>query len=545
MAKKILALILAFTLCFVFVGCDNGATGGEDVEYTYTQLVNKPDDWDTNFTSYFELDAEGNPVALTGETAPEFVANKYLARGVVQKENASDVDATDDTSSGSNATSSGSNATSTGSDNKGDSTNKNDSDNKGNNKNQGTANKVEVAPTKSTKFAKDPYSDIPAGLKGTEVEFLMNRTITDDDKRIIAEFEKKTGIKVKLTYAAYGTYGETVANRVAAKNSPDIINSERIAYPSGFTKLCEPLDEEMFKLDDPFWDIEAMQGSKIGGQYYGLISTKSLYYDARIMMYNVPLLKKILGSKYSTQSPRALWKAGKWNLDALYDLSTEIKKAGYTPLTYISQYDFALASGQDLVKYDGTKFSSNLSNTTLRKGWEWFNKLRNSEGYSEVYNQNNFLAQKTLMFINTTYNCYNKNSIAGQAKFEVDAVPVPGINGVTNAPCDYRTFAIAKGAKNPAAAAYFIRYWADNANTVERQEAVNDNVWETANFVSTKLPKTFEFSSSLLYFVSDQAESSVRNELVTAKQMSTAFARIENQINNAVKRVNKTVLKVK
>ena len=513
MLKKILAIVLTLTLCFVFVGC-GGTTdvdGGDDVEYTYTKLVNKPDDWDTNWTSYFELDADGVPVALTGDKAPEFVANKYLAQGVVQKEN-----------------------------------NNNDTNNAGNKDDaSGNNSKVDAKPTKSTKFAKDPYSDIPESVKGTTVEFLMNRTITDDDKAIIAKFEKLTGIKVKLTYAAYGSYGETVANRVAAKNAPDIINGERIAYPNGFISLCDPMDEEVFKLDDPFWDKQAMQGSKLRGEYYGVISTKSLYYDARIMMYNVPLMKKILGTKYNTQSPRALWKAGKWNLDALYDLSTTIKDAGYTPLTYISQYDFALASGQDLVKYDGTKFSSNVSNTTLRKAWEWFNKLRNSEGYSEPYNDSNFLAQKTLMFINTTYNCYNKNSIAGKAKFEVDAVPVPGLNGVTNAPCDYRTYSIAKGAKNPVAAAYFIRYWADNSNTNEKAEAVNNNVWETANFVSNQLPKTFEFSSSLLYYVSNTAESSVRNDLVTAKQMSTAFAKVENQITNAVNRVNKTVLKVK
>ena len=39
MLKKIIALVLALTLCFVFVGCgDNTSDGGEDVEYTYTML---------------------------------------------------------------------------------------------------------------------------------------------------------------------------------------------------------------------------------------------------------------------------------------------------------------------------------------------------------------------------------------------------------------------------------------------------------------------------------------------------------------------------
>lgn len=519
MFKRILAIILALTLCFVFVGCGETSTdSGDDVEYTYTLLVNKPDDWDTNWTSYFETDAEGNPVALSGDTAPEFVANKYLARGVVQKENAADDDA-----GNSDANSNTDNSSSTG----------------------GSASKVEASATKSTKFAADPYSDVPESVKGTTVEYLLCREITENDKIIAAEFEKKTGIKVKYTYAEYGSYGDTVATRVASKNAPDIINGERLAYPNGLISLCDPMDVETFKLEDSFWDLEAMAGAKINGKYYGVISKQDIYFDARMMMVNVPLLKQILGNDYATKSPRALWKAGKWNLEAFYDLCTTIQKAGKTPFTYLSMYDFALASGQDLVKFDGKKFVTNLANQDLRKAWEWCGEFYTSTGYMEPYNQNNFLSGKDVMFINTVYNSYNKNSIAGMATFEVDAVPVPGIKGVTNAPCDFRPFCIAKGAKNPVGAAYFMRYLLDAKTNLVESEAVNANVWETAKYVSMDLPKTFEFSSSLLLYVSDTAEAQVRTKLLTSKQMATAFSEIENQVSNAVNRVNKAVLKVK
>lgn len=513
MTKRVLSIILVLALCFVFVGCNSGKTSSEDGKsYTYTLLANKPDDWDTNWTSYFEMDADGNPVQLKGDVAPEFVANKYLARGVVQKTQSDDV--ADDTESGGGGN---------------------------------TGKKVNAKASKSTKFASDPYSDIPAALKGTTVEYLMCRPITNNDRTLVANFEKKTGIKVKLTYAEYGGYGTTVANRVAAKNSPDIIIGERVAYPNGLISLCEPLDTETFKLEDPFWDYESMKGCKLRGKYYGLFTNNDIYHDARMMMINVPLLKQILGGEYATKSPRALWKAGKWNLEALHDLCVKIKDKGYMPLTYISQYDFALASGQDLVKFDGTRFSSNLSNKTLQKAWGWFNEFVNTNGLTENYNQNNFLAQKDVFFINTVYNCYNKESIAGWAKFEVDAVPVPGVNGVTNAPCDFRPYSIAKGAKNPVGAAYFLRYMLDYKNNFSKAEAVNANVLETAIYVSNKLPKTFEFSSSLLLYVGETAEGSVRTHLVTAEkgQMTTAFAKCENLIGNAVKRVNTAVLKVK
>lgn len=518
MLKKLIAIMLVFALCFAVGGCGTAASNGDDTEYVYTLLVNKPDDWDTNWTNYFETDADGNPVALAGDTAPEFVANKYLARGEVQKEQGT-ASTPDDTSS-----------------NGGDQNDVTSND---------TSSKVDASATNTTKFAADPYSDVPAAVKGTTVEYLICREVTDNDRAMAADFEKKTGIKVKFTYAEYGSYGDTVATRVAAKNAPDIINGERIAYPNGLLSLCDPLDKETFKLDDSFWDLDAMQGCKINGKYYGVISTKDIYLDARIMMVNVTLLKRILGNDYDTKSPRALWKAGKWNLEAFYDLSTTIKKAGKTPITYISLYDFALASGQDLVKFDGTKFVSNLSNKDLRKAWEWASEFYNSTGYMEGYNQNNFLASKDVFFINTVYNSYNKNSIAGMAKFEIDAVPVPGINGVTNAPADFRPFCIAKGAKNPVGAAYFLRYLLDAETNFAEEEAVNANVYETAKYVSMQLPKTFEFSSSLLLYVSDTAEAQVRTKLLTSKQMSTAFSEIENQVTNAVNRVNKAVLKVK
>ncbi|MBO7520363.1 MAG: extracellular solute-binding protein, partial [Clostridia bacterium] len=360
MTRKVVSIILVLALCFVFAGCGAENTSSEDNQsYTYTMLANKPDDWDTNWTAYFEMGSDGNPVALKGDTAPDFLANKYLARGVVQKEK--DETAADDTTADDGVSSGGS---------------KTDNGSAANN----TTSKVNVKASKSTKFASDPYSDIPAALKGTTVEYLMCRQITNNDKTLIANFEKKTGIKVKLTYAEYGGYGTTVANRVAAKNSPDIIIGERVAYPNGLISLCEPLDAETFKLDDPFWDLKSMQGCKFRGKYYGVFTNKTIYHDARMMMINVPLLKQILGSDYSKKSPRALWKAGKWNLESFYDLCVKIKDKGYMPLTYISQYDFALASGQDLVKFDGTKFSSNLSNKTLQKAWGWFNEFANTTG---------------------------------------------------------------------------------------------------------------------------------------------------------------------
>jgi len=339
-------------------------------------------------------------------------------------------------------------------------------------------------------------------------------------------------------------YGEKLASRIASGDSPDIVNSERLAYPNGLVSLCEPLDEYEFKLDDSFWDLDTMRYAKFKGKYYGVSSKKSLYFDCRMMMYNVDLLKKILKSDYDTKSPRALWKANNWNFETFEDLCDTIYNAGYTPLTYISQYDFALASGQDLVSFDGTKYSSNLSNATLKKAWQFTHDLFGKTGYTITYNGDEFVSGKIAMFTNTIYNCYNKNAFPS-IKFELDAVPIPGINGVTNAPADIRFYSLAKGSKNPIGAAYFLRYKLDYANSFEEAEALSKDIFDTAKYVSNTLPKTFEASSSLLLYVSESAEGSVRTFLLKEAQIATGLKKCENQINNAVNRVNKSVLKVK
>ena len=84
--------------------------------------------------------------------------------------------------------------------NTGNNNNTNNNTNTGNNNN----NAGNSTATTSTKFAKDPYSDIPAELKGTTVEYLMNRTITENDKVIYSkyagtqvEIEKETCIVIK------------------------------------------------------------------------------------------------------------------------------------------------------------------------------------------------------------------------------------------------------------------------------------------------------------------------------------------------------------
>ena len=61
MFKKILAMVLALCLCLTFAACGGDTKTGSDDDSgesgQFTVLNNKPDDWDTNWTAYYEMDA--------------------------------------------------------------------------------------------------------------------------------------------------------------------------------------------------------------------------------------------------------------------------------------------------------------------------------------------------------------------------------------------------------------------------------------------------------------------------------------------------------
>jgi hypothetical protein len=54
----------------------------EGEEDTYTVLSTEPEDWATNYTSYYTKNAAGDYIAVTGDSAPTFAADTYYSKTV-------------------------------------------------------------------------------------------------------------------------------------------------------------------------------------------------------------------------------------------------------------------------------------------------------------------------------------------------------------------------------------------------------------------------------------------------------------------------------
>ena len=136
----------------------------------------------------------------------------------------------------------------------------------------GSGGQTTVTPTGKTKFESDPYSDIPASLKGTTVRVLLWRTPEKTDTELAAAFTKKTGIKLEYVYTANNNaaYSTKLATMISSKDSPDLVSMGSGTFPSFAITHLEPLDASVFRLEDPFWDEVLMDAYKINGKYYAL-----------------------------------------------------------------------------------------------------------------------------------------------------------------------------------------------------------------------------------------------------------------------------------
>jgi hypothetical protein len=121
------------------------------------------------------------------------------------------------------------------------------------------------------------------------------------------------------------------------------------------------------------------------------------------------------------------------------------------------------------IGYDGSKYYSNISNnkylTSTIAVADYFNTSKIfGEGRAEIFD-----ASRSLFYAGASVYCRRKNSYFGTVKAAGSfyAVPMPSIDGQGTyyQPRDeYEAYAIAKGAKNPEAVPYFLRYFLDGSN---------------------------------------------------------------------------------
>ena len=304
------------------------------------------------------------------------------------------------------------------------------------------------------------FKNMPAKLRGTTVSFAQWGDEGGDRYRKLAQkFTSDYGIKVKWVDYSQTNYSSEILTQIAANNGPDIIICTS-DFPST-VEVTQPLPS-YFNLNDGFWDKRVSEALRVKGKYYYVNTYNSTFIETYFVIYN----KKIFSSKGIT-TPDEYYSAGKWTYENFIKCMEAVTKAGYTgallnnPLTLANHL-----GGRDIFTYnpDTATFSADITNNAV---------LEAMQIISESFQKNiavdyaNFTNGRVGLMISTPWALKYNGNLKDMAPSDVGVVPLPtSYKGkkLDNFLAGARGYGIAKGAKNPEGAYYFLRYYLDYEN---------------------------------------------------------------------------------
>lgn len=412
-------------------------------------------------------------------------------------------------------------------------------------------NKGDSATTNKDNAGNNATTNLPTNLKGTTIKVLWWRPLEDAEKKVIEKFEKETGAKVEVKNTTNaGTYGELISASLAAKEGYDIAMFNNIDFPGRPTQYMQPLNKiKGFDFNDSAWDKSVMDTQKIDGNYYGVTINGSLNSEYICMFFNETMFKD-----RGVKTPREHWEAGNWNWDTFLECAKAMTyedngvqvygylNRGSSYVTYWTQ-----AAGTDFVKYDGSKFASNISDTKLIDTLKFYNDLAHKYNVSDsenVYGVPDFRSGNAAMFSCITYPMRKvADTKFSQMTDTIDAVPFPMPKGQKEvALIDSTLFGILKGAKNPEGAAVFLRYFLDPANYDMSSYFINKNLENTFNALS-KMEKRVSITEGVVNYAAQVNFANVCHNLAltSTDQVSAKLQSYKSNFDVAVQKANKAL----
>lgn len=325
-------------------------------------------------------------------------------------------------------------------------------------------------PTENTVGGKswaDVLASMPKTLRGTTVTVVNWNPKSEytGATAAIKEFEKQTGITVDWQVVEWGVYNTRLAAMVSSGKSPDVVRT-RTPIPS-WMQSFQSLDAAKFDFSDEAWDQTLMKDYTINGVTYATSLKNTHLGSVNMMFYNKDLI-----SKYDYEDPYTLWKNGKWTFSKFLEMARTYKKEANAVNGCVGpEYEVwtQLYGLQGPVGYKDSKYYSLLGNDKFLSVTQNLADLYNKEqlfchGRAEAFD-----AGECLFYAGESVYLRRNNSYFGTLKSAGTfyAVPMPSIDGQSTyyqARGEYEAYAIAKGAKNPEAVPYFLRYFLDGNN---------------------------------------------------------------------------------
>ncbi len=304
------------------------------------------------------------------------------------------------------------------------------------------------------------------------IHILMWRKYTKTEEALIASYTKKTGIKIYTTVTTEKEYATKLVSLASGRNSPDIVCFSSGHFPGLVATSLQPLEDEIFSLQSECWHKPYMDAYKINGRYFGVAMNKSWSCEnsSYITYYNPAVLRQC----GITEMPYQLYTQGKWNWDRQTELAKKIttyKPNDYVGLALQSNDLFMCSAGEDFATYNGQSFTNKLKdvkdNSLLVKAWKTAAEL-NKSGVLSSWSLDAVKSGKVGIFSAATWGLCNESgwfdSVVG-GYGALQAVPIAGPAGKTAyTPIKPMLWGVAKNAKNPEGAAYFLRFFLDVSN---------------------------------------------------------------------------------
>ncbi len=346
---------------------------------------------------------------------------------------------------------------------------KDDKDDKDDKDNQGSVN-IDI-PTENVvggKPWKEVLASMPKKLRGTSITVCNWNKLTEytGAPAVVEQFTKQPGIKVTWKVIEYDNYFTKIPAIIrSGKDIPDVVRAKG-PIPEYMLSYW-PLYKSKFDFTDEAWDQSIMNLYTVNDIPYAT-SIKNTHIGAvDVMFYNKALIKE-----YELEDPYELWKGGKWNWDKYIEMCREYKNRTGNPgssgegwyWSYLSAFDIDSA-----IAFDGKKYYNNMTSKEFLTVHQTLCKLYNEEKLL-AFGQESFFNEGTRLFsIGSSIHMRRKNSYFGSLKSSNDlyAVPMPAPKSVkkyNQGLNEAEAYAITKGAKNPEAVPYFLRYFLDGAN---------------------------------------------------------------------------------
>lgn len=411
-------------------------------------------------------------------------------------------------------------------------------------------NQTQNTTKKKTVWDKNIYANIPKSVKAKDVHLLMWRELKPTEQKLVDDFTKKTGIKVRTTVTTEKEYTTKMISLIAGKDSPDAVSVSTRTFPSVAVRALAPLDPTVFRLDDSCWNKTVMNNFAYNGKYYSVAMPKSWNCDDSI--YVTYYLKDVLKNAGVSATPWELYKQGKWNWEEQKNVAQKVgAKEGYIGYSMQSYDMFMYSIGECFVKYDGKKYSNNMDSKNVLRSWTAQTSLSET-GVVGSWNQSQFQQGKVGLFTATTYSSWvdanTFNNVAGGIK-NVEAVPVAADKqSNAYAPTTSKSWGVCKGAKNPEGAAYFLRYWLDVNNLDYDKQFSNNQLKEVFEILTDpKTKKIVTIDKGLIDYTSAGTYDAILYRLNITKpaQLTTYLNAQKGVVNQNIKKANDDLKRLK